>query len=90
MTMPSWGDTELHPQMPGSSWNLGIFRLPTNAHWLNPIETPWRWARQDVVGLHRWAADWDTLLKHVHAFLDQYAQGSQAVVRYVGLLRLDT
>lgn len=65
---------------------LQIVGLPTYAHWLNPIEKLWRWLRQDVLRLHRWAVDWETLLQQVHAFLDQFAQGSQAVLRYVGLL----
>ena len=60
--------------------------LPTYAPWLNPIEKLWRWLRQDVLHLHRWAADWETLLAQVHAFLDQFAQPSQELLRYVGLL----
>jgi hypothetical protein len=60
--------------------------LPTYAPWLNPIEKLWRWLRQDVLHLHRWASDWETLLAKVHAFLDQFAQPSQELLRYVGLL----
>jgi hypothetical protein len=60
--------------------------LPTYAHWLNPIEKLWRWLRQQVLRLHRWADDWPTLLSHVRAFLDQYSLGSLALLRYVGLL----
>lgn len=60
--------------------------LPTYAPWLNPIEKLWRWLRQDVLRLHRYTADWPTLLAQVHAFLDQFAHGSQALLRYVGLL----
>jgi hypothetical protein len=65
---------------------LEIVPLPTYAHWLNPIEKLWRWLRQDVLRLHQFAADWPVLLAHVHAFLDQFAAGSQALLRYVGLL----
>lgn len=65
---------------------LEIVWLPTYAHWLNPIEKLWRWLRQDVLRLHRWAADWDTLLRQVYAFLDQLAQASPALLRYVGWL----
>lgn len=65
---------------------LEIVWLPTYAHWLNPIEKLWRWLRQDVLRLHRWAADWDNLLRQVHVFLDQFAHGSPEVLRYVGLL----
>lgn len=65
---------------------LEIVWLPTYAHWLNPIEKLWRWLRQAVLRLHRWAADWATLLGQVHAFFDQFAHGSQGLLRYVGLL----
>jgi len=60
--------------------------LPTYSPWLNPIEKLWRWLRQSVLRLHRLAADWSTLLAHVHAFLDQFSLGSQDLLRYVGLL----
>jgi hypothetical protein len=60
--------------------------LPTYAPWLNPIEKLWRWLRQDVLRLHPWAADWDRLLQQVHTFLDQFAQPSPHLLRYVGLL----
>src|SRR5215813_4705625 len=65
---------------------LQIVPLPTYAHWLNPIEKLWRWLRQDVLRLHRYASDWPTLLSQVHAFLDQFAHGSLDLLRYVGLL----
>ncbi len=60
--------------------------LPTYAPWLNPIEKLWRWLRQDVLKLHRLAADWPGLRQHVNRFLDQFATGSQALLHYVGLL----
>jgi hypothetical protein len=59
--------------------------LPTYAPWLNPIEKLWRWLRQDVLKLHRWADDGKTLRARVHAFLDQFAQGSERLLEYVGL-----
>jgi hypothetical protein len=60
--------------------------LPTYAPWLNPIEKLWRWLRQAVLKLHRWADDWPTLRGRVCAFLDQFANGSQRLLEYVGLL----
>jgi hypothetical protein len=60
--------------------------LPTYAPWLNPIEKLWRWLRQDQLYLHRLADDWTMLRRRVNAFLDQFAIGSHAVLRYVGLL----
>lgn len=60
--------------------------LPTYASWLNPIEKLWRWLKQDVLHLHRSADDLDTLRRQVEEFLDQFATGSDALLRYVGLL----
>jgi transposase len=60
--------------------------LPTYSPWLNPIEKLWRWLRQDVLRLHRLAADWPSLRGRVDQFLRQFATGSHALLRYVGLL----
>jgi hypothetical protein len=60
--------------------------LPTYAPWLNPIEKLWRWLRQDVLKLHRLADDWKALRGQVRAFLDQFQDGSQRLLEYVGLL----
>jgi transposase len=59
--------------------------LPTYAPWLNPIEKLWRWLRQDILKMHRWVEDWPQVKQRVHDFLDQFAQGSSALLRYVGL-----
>jgi hypothetical protein len=60
--------------------------LPTYAPWLNPIEKVWRWLRQDVLSMHRLADDWQALQARVHGFLDQFADGSERLLQYVGLL----
>jgi hypothetical protein len=60
--------------------------LPTYAPWLNPIEKLWRWLRQDVLKMHRWVEDWPRVKQRVHDFLDQFAHGSHALLRYVGLV----
>jgi transposase len=60
--------------------------LPTYAPWLNPIEKLWRWLRQDILKMHRWVEDWPQVKQRVHAFLDQFAHGSTALLRYVGLV----
>jgi transposase len=60
--------------------------LPTYAPWLNPIEKLWRWLRQDVLKMHCWVEDWPQVKQRVHDFLDQFAQGSPDLLRYVGLL----
>ncbi len=64
---------------------LELVWLPTYAPWLNPIEKAWRWLRQDVLKLHHLAHDWPALRQRVIAFLDQFAEGSQALLHYVGL-----
>lgn len=60
--------------------------LPTYAPWLNPIEKLWKWLRQHLLHLHHLAQDWTALKDQVRAFLDQFAQGSMALLYYVGLL----
>lgn len=60
--------------------------LPTYAPWLNPIEKLWRWTRQSVLTLHRWVTDWERVKQNVRDFLAQFHAGSQALLRYVGLL----
>jgi hypothetical protein len=60
--------------------------LPTYAPWLNPIEKLWKWLRKDVLKLHDKAAAWEELKETVRNFLDQFVQGSEELLRYVGLL----
>jgi transposase len=60
--------------------------LPISAYWLNPIEKLWRKLRQEVLRLHRLAADWSALRKLVCTFLDQFADGSHALLAELGLL----
>jgi DDE superfamily endonuclease len=60
--------------------------LPTYAPWLNPIEKLWHWLRRDLLKGHRFADDWPQLRQQVNAFLDQFAHGSSALLRYVGLV----
>jgi hypothetical protein len=59
--------------------------LPTAASWLNPIEKLWRKLRQEVLRLHRQAADWKQLRAMVCTFLDQFAAGSPELLHDVGL-----
>lgn len=65
---------------------IRLLWLPTYAPWTNPIEKLWRWLRQDVIHGHRLAEDWDALRHLVAGFLDQFARGSPALLRYVGLI----
>jgi hypothetical protein len=59
--------------------------LPTYASWLNPIEKLWRKLNQDLLHLHRWADDLQTLRCKVTAFLQRFAQGSADLLHSVGL-----
>ena len=86
---PNW------PTTPRKTWPedkrlpLKLVMLPTYAPWTNPIEKLWRWLRQEVLHLHRLADDWHGLQTLVTQFLEQFAQGSRALLRYVGLSDLD-
>jgi DDE superfamily endonuclease len=60
--------------------------LPTYAPWLNPIEKLWRWVRQDILKMPRWVEDWPQVKHRVRNFLNQFAHGSQDLLRYVGLV----
>jgi DDE superfamily endonuclease len=64
---------------------ITLVPLPTYSLWRNPIEKLWRWLKQDVIHMHRWADDWPQLKQAVQAFLDQFRQPSPALLRYVGL-----
>lgn len=77
-----------HPDVLAHANELGIaiLWLPTYAPWTNPIEKLWRWMRQEVVHCHRRADAWEALQAAVTGFLDQFADGSTALLRYVGLL----
>ncbi|WP_118840743.1 transposase [Salinibacter ruber] len=64
---------------------IQVVGLPTYAPWLNPIEKLWRYLKQEVVHLHQ-EENFAPLHDHVDAFLDQFADGSQHLLRCVGLL----
>ncbi len=65
---------------------IRLLPLPTYASWLNPIEKLWRKLKQEWLHLHRYSDDWLALKAHIAAFLDTFATGSDALLRYVGLL----
>ena len=62
-----------------------MVRLPTYASWLNPIEKLWRKLKQELVHLHRLADKLPELRAQIDRFLDQFANGSLDLLRYVGL-----
>jgi hypothetical protein len=59
--------------------------LPTYAPWTNPIEKLWKFVHQEVLHLHRFEDDWPAVKQAVMECLDQFAQGSQELLQYVGL-----
>ena len=63
--------------------------LPTYAPWLNPMEKVWRKLYQEVLHLHRRAAQWEALQANVQTWLDQHRTPSTALLRYCGFLRPD-
>lgn len=68
-------------------WHLPIqlVPLPTYASWTNPAEKLWRKGKQEVLHLHRLAEHLPILRKLFAGFLDQFADGSSELLRYVGL-----
>lgn len=64
---------------------IQLLPLPTYAPWTNPAEKLWRWLKQDVLHLHRYADRWEDLKQLVAAFLERFRQGSPDLLRYIGL-----
>lgn len=60
--------------------------IPTYASWLNPIEKLWKSLKQQVLRLHRWADQVSQLRLAVATFLNGFAQPSDALLRYTGLM----
>ena len=84
--VPDNWPTHSHSRGQTAGFPIQFVFLPTYSPWLNPIEKLWRWLRQDILHLHRLSDDWDSLKRRVLDFMAQFAFGSQALLRYVGLL----
>jgi hypothetical protein len=76
-----------HPDVLQLAAEVGIqiLWLPTYAPWTNPIEKLWRWLIEEVLRHHQRADHWTDLKQDVAAFLDRFAEGSDDLLRYVGL-----
>lgn len=84
-TPPNWPTTPSPKAVPGTL-PIQLLCLPTYASWLNPIEKLWRWLKQDILHLHRQSDEWLTLKGRVDRFLAGFSEGSEALLRYTGLL----
>jgi transposase len=65
--------------------NITMAWLPTYACWLNPIEKLWKWVRQTILHRHRMSDRWPELKQRVAGFFDQFQDGSDDLLCYVGL-----
>lgn len=81
----SWSHLFVQP-MPSGNLPIQMLFLPSYAPWLNPIEKLWRFVRQQVLHLHRFADDWLTLKQRVWDFMMQFQLPSTRLLRYLGLL----
>ncbi len=66
---------------------IQLVQLPTYAPWTNPVEKLWRKLFQEVLHVHRMANQLPQLREMVDKFLAQFANGSDALLKYVGLLK---
>jgi hypothetical protein len=64
---------------------IQLIPLPTYAPSTNPIEKLWRWLKQRVLHMHTQADSFDELKQQITEFLEAFEQGSEALLRYVGL-----
>ena len=85
-TPPNWTGTSSKKIGKLAKLPIEIIQLPTYASWTNPIEKLWRWVRQSVIHLHRLSNDWTGLQEKVLSIMEQFKNGSQDLLRYVGLL----
>ena len=83
----NWHNVHFHPDQVVTAKKLGInlVPLPVYAPWLNPVEKLGRKLRQDILHMHRQSDDWPALKERVGGFFDQFANGSNELLRYVGL-----
>ncbi len=84
-TFANWSTAERYTSPP-DAWPIQLIFLPTYAPWTNPIEKLWHWVKRQVLHLHALSDDWLALKQRVIDFIAQFADGSDDLLRYVGLL----
>ena len=85
--LDNWYRVHDHPEVKATAQQerITLVYLPTYAPWLNPIEKLWRKAYQEVLHLHRYSDEWETLIQRMDEFLSAYSNGSSGLLKYVGL-----
>jgi hypothetical protein len=77
--------SEIPAKLAQSQSKLMLLSLPTYAPWTNPVEKLWHKLYAEVLHLHEHVNNWQALQQRVRSWLDQYADGSPSLLRYVGL-----
>lgn len=85
-TTPGNWPAEPRASLTSDSLPIQLLFQPTYAPWTNPIEKLWHWLYQEHLHLHRLSDDWPALKQRARDFLDDFAQPSPSLLRYVGLL----
>jgi len=82
---PPHHDDEVVSSLQARQSRIRLLFLPTYAPWTNPIEKVWRKFNQELAHLHPFSSNWKELRTTVDAWFEQWRQGSQDLLHYVGL-----
>ena len=85
LALPKNCPTEPSPRARRLNLPIELVPLSTYASWANLIEKLWKWLKQEVIHLHRYADQWLQLQELVDNFLNQFAHDSKELLRYLGL-----
>ncbi len=87
LKIPANWPSEPSPKTKRLNLPIQLLPLPTYASWTNPQEKVWRHLQQAELHLHRLADQWDQLKERVCGHLDQFQEGSQELLKYIGLTK---
>lgn len=85
LKIPASWSREPSRKVKGLRLPIQLLPLPSYASWCNPIEKLWRHLKQNCLHLHRWSSDWEELKERVVQHLQQFQDGCEELLRYVGL-----